>query len=85
MKAARITLRSGEGTGVKESSMTQQIETLKVQEAAEEFLREQTPEEEFGLIEGPLGHLSGVVFDEELFNAALWETQAADQPLTFGL
>ena len=52
------------------------VQTFKVQEAAEE-MKSESPEEEFGLVEGPLGHLLGVVFDEEFFNAAFWETANA--------
>ena len=53
--------------------MIQQVETLKVREAAEESLREETPEEEFGLVGGTLGHVTDELMDEAFFNAALWE------------
>lgn len=55
-----------------------EVQPLKLQEVAAEQIENESPEEEFGLIEGPLGHLTGVVFDEEFFSAAYWETVTGD-------
>lgn len=64
--------------------MIQQVETLQVKEAIEETMfTEQTPEEEFGLVEGPLGHLTDTHFEDELFSSAFWE--ADTEPLALGL
>jgi hypothetical protein len=50
-------------TRAKEDSMVE----ARIQEAPE------TAEEEFGLVEGPLGHLTDEVLEEKFFNAATWE------------
>ena len=58
-----------------------EVNTRKAEEAAEEAaegrfeesIHGETPEEEFGLVGGPLGHLDHAPLDETFFNAALWE------------
>ena len=40
----------------------------------------ETAEEEFGLVEGPLGHLTDESLDERFFNAAAWEQLSWDGP-----
>lgn len=37
---------------------------------------EPTPEEEFGLVSGPLGHTANELMPEVFFNASLWEAFA---------
>jgi hypothetical protein len=41
--------------------------------AVKEDLENTNPEEEFGLVEGPLGHLAGELLEEHFYSAAIWE------------
>lgn len=49
----------------------------RIQEAPE------STEEEFGLVEGPLGHLTDEVLEEAFFNAAAWEQFSWERATAF--
>lgn len=43
----------------------------------------ESTEEEFGLVEGPLGHLTDEILEEKFFNATAWEQFSWERATTF--